>query len=265
MSFKEFERLTHVVKKLRDPENGCPWDLEQTHKSLLKYLIEESYEFVHATEQDNFKQMEEEIGDVLLQVLLHSVIAAEKNHFNLESVSKILADKLVRRHPHVFDNDSEKKISTDQVKQNWEKIKSEEKEEKRYIDDEILHQPSLQSAQKIGVKTERVNFDWDDANQVIYKVEEEWQELKEELAPGIKPDKSKVKEELGDFLFSTVQLARHLDIDAESALREANKKFIRRYQSMEDLMAKEGLVPGDIDQKEMDSYWSMAKQNEKNS
>lgn len=263
MSLKEFERVTQVVKMLRHPDKGCPWDLEQTHKTLLKYLIEESYEFVHATESDDYSLMEEEIGDVLLQVLLHSEIASEENHFNIESVSKVLADKLIRRHPHVFDNEENKKISTSEVKQNWEKIKSDEKNEKRYIDMEILHQPSLQSAQKIGVKTERVNFDWDNANQVIYKVEEEWQELKEELAPGVQPDRDKVKEELGDFLFSTVQLARHLGIDAESALRDANKKFIRRYQDMEDLMAKDDLVPGDIAQNEMDKYWAIAKQNEK--
>jgi uncharacterized protein YabN with tetrapyrrole methylase and pyrophosphatase domain len=121
----------------------------------------------------------------------------------------------------------------------------------------------LQSSQDIGKKTESVNFDWDNASQVMYKVEEEWQELKEELAPGVTPNKERVKEELGDFLFSTVQLARHLNINAEEALRDANKKFIRRYQLTEDLMSEDNLKPGDISQQDMDSYWGMAKQKEK--
>ena len=216
----EFARLVEVVKKLRDPDGGCPWDLKQTHNSLLKYLIEESYEFIHATESEDIEEMEEEIGDVLLQVLLHAQLASEKDNFNIESVSKKLADKLIYRHPHVFKEKNEN-ISEEEVVAKWDDLKKSEKEGKdqSLIDNSYINFPALFSANKIGKKTNKINFDWDDATQVAYKVEEEWQELKEEIGPNAgQINIERVEEELGDFLFSAAQLGRHLGIDPEDCL-----------------------------------------------
>ncbi len=258
MANSEYERFKQVIKQLRHPTDGCPWDLKQTHQSLLKYLIEECYEFIHAVETDNLEEMEGELGDILLQILLHTTIAEESNHFNMESVCKLAADKMIRRHPHVFEKkDSNIKVS--EVLSNWEKIKDEEKGEKTSeIEDAHLRLPSLMSSVKIGKKTQKIGFDWDDAHQVAYKVEEEWQELKEEIMPS-EVNKERIFEEMGDFLFSIVQLARHLDIDPEHALRAANQKFVRRFRSMEDLIRKDNKKLADMNQKQMDVYWDHAK------
>lgn len=268
MNKSNFEKLKDVIAALRDPVDGCPWDLKQTHESLLKYLLEESYEFVEAVEEKDPKKMEEEIGDVLMQVLLHAQLASEKNQFDIESVSKVLTEKLVRRHPHVFENKNTA-ITADQVVLNWEKIKAEEKLREQgeathhRIKKSALNAPSLLAAAKIGKKTNELKFDWDDYTQVAYKVEEEWQELKEELTPHRQINRDAVFEEMGDLLFSIAQLARHLDMDADAALHAANKKFLRRFHSMEDLMEKKGAKLETMNQEQMDVYWNQAKINEK--
>jgi MazG family protein len=263
-----FEKLKDVIKELRDPEHGCPWDLKQTHESLLKYLLEESYEYIEAVEEKDYKHMEEELGDVLMQILLHSQIASEHGHFDLESVCAGITEKIIRRHPHVFEN-RDTSISAEQVLINWEKIKKEEKareeSEKSYhrITNSVLNAPPLMAAVKIGKKTSDIKFDWDDYTQVAYKVEEEWQELKEELTPHREMNRAAVFEELGDLLFSVAQLARHLDMDPHDALRAANKKFMRRFHSMEDLMHAKGVQLEEMNQEQMDVYWNQAKVNEK--
>lgn len=269
MNKSNFEKLKDVIADLRHPTDGCPWDLKQTHESLLKYLLEESYEFIEAVEEKNPKKMEEEIGDVLLQVLLHSQMASEKKLFDIESVSAALSEKLIRRHPHVFEK-KDTSISADQVLINWEKIKAEEKlreeGEKSYhrIKKSVLNAPPLLSAIKIGQKTNEINFDWSDYSQVAYKVEEEWQELKEELTPHRALNRAAVFEELGDLLFSIAQLARHLEMDPHEALKNANKKFLRRFYAMEDLMHEKGIKLEGMTQEQMDVYWNQAKTNEKN-
>lgn len=263
MSFPEFERLYKTIEKLRDPEGGCPWDLEQTHGTLLKYLIEETYEYIHAVESNDSDKMEEEIGDVLLQVLLHCIIAKQDKKFTFESVSKVLADKMIRRHPHVF---SDTKVSgIDDIKENWEDIKKKENSTKKgyAISDDLLNFPSLVSAYKIGKKTNKLNFDWSDPMQVSYKVEEEWQELKEELASYPRMNKERVQEELGDFLFSAAQLSRHLDIDPEMALREANIKFKRRFNQVEDLARAKNIDMSTTSQDELENLWLEVKVREK--
>jgi MazG family protein len=268
MNKSNFEKLKDVVAELRHPVTGCPWDLEQTHESLLKYLLEESYEYIEAVEEKDPKKMEEEIGDVLLQVILHTQIASEHKQFDFESVCAVLTDKLVRRHPHVFEN-KETGLSSEQVLINWDKIKQEEKAriagEKTHhrIKHSVLNMPPLASAVKIGKKTNEIKFDWDDYNQVSYKVEEEWQELKEELTPHRELNHDRVFEEMGDLLFSMAQLARHLNIDPDDALKQANKKFLRRFHAMEDLMVKANVKLEDMNQTQMDVYWNQAKVNEK--
>ncbi len=259
MSHPELERAIEVVKALRHPKTGCPWDLEQTHESLLKYLIEEAYEFVEAVESKNPKLMEEEVGDVLFQVLLHTSMGEETNRFTLESSAKVLADKLIRRHPHVF-KPGDEKLTPDQVIENWQKIKTVEKGEKKYsIDEKNLHAPALESSYKIGKKSTAVNFDWDDYQQVVMKVEEEWQEVKEELPPTGHFNKERVKEEIGDLLFSVAQLARHLDLNPEECLRDANKKFIKRFQKVEDMVKASGRKVEDTPQAELEEYWVKVK------
>lgn len=259
MNHPELIRCVEVIKQLRHPTKGCPWDLEQTHQTLLKYLIEESYEFIEATELQDSKLMEEELGDVLLQILLHSTIAEETKSFNLESVAKTLADKIIRRHPHVFGDESNN-LTSEQVVSNWQEIKKTEKSEKKYsIDTKNLQAPALESAYKIGKKSTAVNFDWEDYYQVMSKVEEEWQEVKEELPPGGKFDKARVKEEIGDLLFSVAQLARHLELNPEDCLRDANKKFIKRFQKVEDLVKAQGMTLEQTPQAQLEEFWIKVK------
>jgi MazG family protein len=259
MSHPELERCINVVKALRHPITGCPWDLEQTHESLLKYLIEESYEFVEAVESKNPRLMEEEVGDVLFQVLLHTSMGEESGNFDLESAARTLADKLIRRHPHVFAA-SEKTLTPDEVVENWQKIKNAEKGEKKYtIDEKLLQAPALESSFKIGKKSTTVNFDWKNYQEVVLKVEEEWQEVKEELPPGGKYNQERVKEEIGDLLFSVAQLARHLDLNPEECLRDANKKFIRRFKNVEDLVKASGRKLEETPQAELEDYWIKVK------
>ncbi|MCY4523152.1 MAG: nucleoside triphosphate pyrophosphohydrolase [Halobacteriovoraceae bacterium] len=260
-----FLRLYEIVKKLRDPKDGCPWDLEQTHTSLLKNLIEETYEYIAAVEKKDFSNMQEELGDILLQVLMHAIMAEEQGPFDLTSVMDKLSDKLVHRHPHVFKK-ADKAQSPQEALENWNKMKNQERKnpKEHLIDEKYLDMPSLMSAQKIGDKSHKIGFDWPDINQVSYKVEEEWQELKEEMGPVGKYNRSRVAEEMGDFLFSTVQLARHLDLDAEEILRQANKKFIHRFKTMEDLIKREGMDISKMDQKQMDHFWDRSKMEKLN-
>jgi MazG family protein len=254
----ELERCIQVVKALRHPEKGCPWDLEQTHQSLLKYLIEEAYEFVDAVEVRDTALMEEEIGDVLFQVLLHTSMGEETGAFSLESAARVLADKLVRRHPHVF-GVSDDKLTSEEVVANWQKIKLREKGEKKYeIDEKFLQAPALESAYKIGKKSTSVNFDWTNFREVALKVEEEWLEVKGELEAK-QLDHVKIKEEIGDLLFSVAQLARHLELNPEQCLREANRKFIRRFNKVEDLVRDSGATLAETSRPKLEEFWVQVK------
>lgn len=260
MAHPELERCITVVKALRDPKTGCPWDLEQTHQTLLKYLIEESYEFVEAVERKDPKLMEEEIGDVLFQVLLHTSMGEETGAFSLESSARKLADKLIRRHPHVFAKRDES-LTPDQVVENWQKIKASEKTEKTYtIDEKYLQAPALESSFRIGKKSTTVNFDWNHYREVLSKVDEELNEVKDELTQK-DLDKVRVKEEIGDLLFSVAQLARHLDLNPEECLRDANKKFIVRFKKVEDEVRSSGRVLAETPQGELEELWIKVKRS----
>lgn len=258
---QNLQNFIEVVKKLRDPKDGCPWDLKQDHHSLLPYLIEESFEFFHAVENNDYTEMEGELGDILLQVVLHSQIASENKHFTLDSVAKKITDKMIRRHPHVF---GDQKLQTaGEVQLNWQQIKNKEKENINlpYINSKDNLNTALYSAHRIGKKTSRVNFDWENSNQVLEKVEEELQELKDELKEN-KINKDKVNEELGDLLFSLAQLARHLEIDPELCLKQANQKFIDRFTDMEELIKKDGKELEKTPSQLMEKYWKQVKRNE---
>lgn len=260
MKYSEVERSIEVIKKLHHPTEGCPWDLQQTHESLLKYLIEESYEFIEACEKRDPKLMQEELGDVLLQVLHHATLAEKAGQFNLEDVARNLSEKMIRRHPHVF-GEKEQNLTPDEVVANWKDIKlAEKKDQKKHsIENKLLHAPALESAFRIGDKSTALNFDWEDYYQVMGKVEEEWQEVKEELPPGGKYNQERVKEEIGDLLFSVAQLARHIGVNPEECLKEANKKFIKRIQKVEDLVTESGKTMKEMPQSELEKLWVKVK------
>ena len=259
MEYPQVKRAIETIKALHQPGTGCPWDLEQSHKSLVKYLIEETYEFVHAVETSDPKKMEEEIGDVLLQVLHHGEIATRTNSFDIESIAKTMADKMIRRHPHVF-QDQSIALDVKTVKENWDKIKAQEKSKKQeqFFTEEDTFMPALMSADKIGAKSAKVNFDWDHVDQVLAKVDEELQEVKDEMHDVVN-NKERIRDEIGDLLFSVTQLARHMDIDAEDALRQANLKFIGRFTKLEALVKSEDKDMMKMKVPELEEYWQRIK------
>ncbi|MFT6633215.1 MAG: MazG family protein [Bacteriovoracaceae bacterium] len=256
MEYQNLIKAIDVIAKLRDPENGCPWDLKQDHQSLLKYLIEESYEYIHAVEDKESKKMEEELGDVLLQVLLHSQIASETGSFNIDSVAKALAEKMIHRHPHVF-KDKNTAIDAEQVRENWEALKKKERKDEFHIRVDDAYAPSLKAAEFIGAKSQEINFDWDHIDDVLAKVEEELQEVKDEMKT--MESKKRLSEEIGDLLFSVAQLSRHLDIDPEEALKRANLKFVKRVNLVEGKVRADGHQMVDLPTNKLEEYWAKVK------
>ena len=228
-----FDELQEVVRRLR-AEDGCPWDREQTHKTLRPNMLEEAYEAVDAIDDGDISNLREELGDVLLQVVLHAQIAKDNNEFDIEDVAKELSDKLIHRHPHVFGNAHVD--SADEVVTNWDKLKKEEKTYRKSILDGISKsQSALMSAQKISKKVVKVGFEWENVESLKDCIKSEYKEFEEAVESG---DKEKMEDEMGDIFFATVNLARWYKIDAEQALLGANKKFTKRFKKMEELKIK---------------------------
>jgi len=228
----EINKLEEIIKKLRNPEDGCPWDIKQTHLTLLPYLIEEAYEVVDAIRNKESSDIKEELGDLLLQILLHSTIEEEKKIFTFQDVVNLLNKKLIRRHPHVFK--TKKKLTDKQLKAQWKKIKIKEGK----INDKDspfqtlnISQPALLQALEISLISKELKFDWVNYEGPLKKVKEELNEVIEEKEK-INSDHTKLEEEVGDLLFSVVSLSRHLKINPEIALLNANKKFISRFKLM---------------------------------
>lgn len=254
----EFDRLVDIVRQLRSP-GGCPWDREQTHQSTLSSLLDETYEFFEAVDENDDHKMKEELGDLLLQIVLHSQMAAEEKKFTIEDVAKEINEKLIRRHPHVFGNETVS--GSTEVLRNWEAIKKKEKgkENRKYITDGIPEAlPSLFRAEKIQHRVARSGFDWKDIAPVFDKVEEEFKEFREAYTNG---ETEHAEEELGDILFSLVNSARHAGISAEDALRKANKKFEKRFRYIEDKLKEIGKTVQDSSLEEMDSFWEQSKKD----
>ena len=250
-----FRKLCEIVEKLRAPD-GCPWDREQTHESLLPALIEEAYEVTEAARAKNDAHFCEELGDLLLLVVMHAEIAQESGRFNIDNVLQEISDKLVRRHPHVFGT-SDARDSGAVLKQ-WEAIKREEKKaDSHYLASLPKALPALMHAQKAQSKAARVNFDWTEVRDVIAKVEEEVREMKDAITS---QDRARVEDEIGDVLFAVVNLARKCKIDAESALQAAIDKFVTRFNRVEDDLKARGKRLGDVDLAEMDAIWNEIKQ-----
>lgn len=248
---ENLKELIDVIKVLRS-ENGCKWDREQTHTSLRPNMLEEAYEAVDAIDNKDMKHLKEELGDVLLQVVLHSQIASEDGSFTIEDVAKGISEKLIRRHPHVFGD--VKVDSTDEILENWEKIKQEEKSHRTSIMDGISKsQSALMSALKISKKAVKVGFEWDCEDTLYDCVFSEFEEFKEACQSD---DREHIEEEMGDILFAVVNLARWNKLDPEQALLRANKKFIKRFRKMEELADK---PLEDYSFKEFDALWKQAK------
>jgi MazG family protein len=265
---KEFDRLVEVVMALRHPTTGCPWDLEQTNASLVRYLTEESAELVAAIDREDWPDVQDELGDVLLQVLLHAEICRQDGRFSIGEVIKGLTEKMIRRHPHVFARDRGTGLSTEQVVENWGQIKRAEAKRSSAAADALGVQtalPALLRALKIGEKSAKVQFDWASAPEVLAVCESELREVQEEMqAPSHLHSPDRVRAEIGDLLFSVVQLARHLRVDPDHALREANDRFGVRYQKMLELAQSEGLDRAAFESlpaAQKERFWSAAKRS----
>lgn len=254
---EQFLALVQTIAQLRNPQKGCPWDLKQTHASLKPFLIEESYEALEAIDSNNPKNLYDELGDVLLQVLLHAQIAQDAGQFDIGTVMQNLNEKMIRRHPHVF---GETQVSgTEEVLKNWDAIKKTEKAKPQSILDGIpTSLPALLRAEKISKRAVKVGFDWDKPQDVINKIKEELAELEEALQ---EKDFRHAEEEAGDFLFTIVNLLRQLKLAPEESLQTANNKFVKRFQSMEQMIKTDGLEPEKLNLQEWETYWQRAKKN----
>ena len=251
MKWENLEKLIETVRILRSPE-GCQWDREQTHKSLKPNMLEEAYEAVDAIDSGDMSNLKEELGDVLLQVVLHSQIADDEGEFNIDDVSKELNEKLIHRHPHVFGN--QKVNSTDEILNNWDKLKKEEKKDRKSAMDGISKaQSALMSAQKISKRAVKTGFEWPNEKSLWDCVYSEFDEFKEAVKEG---DKDHIEDEMGDILFAVVNLARWNKIDAEQALLRANKKFMTRFRKMEEIATK---PLENYSFEEYDALWKQAK------
>ncbi|OCF97673.1 nucleoside triphosphate pyrophosphohydrolase [Gilliamella apicola] len=254
----ELKRLQDITKKLRNPIDGCEWDSKQTFDSLKSYTLEETYEVLDAIEKKDMVELKSELGDLLFQIVFYADLASEQGFFNFDDICQTVADKLVSRHPHVFSNNTT-------IKPNWEQLKQQERDKRAQyslLDDIPTAIPALMKAEKIQKRCASVGFDWNELQPVIAKVKEEINEVEQELAQST-IDQSKVEEEIGDLLFATVNLARHLKVKSELCLQNANNKFIRRFKQVESLLKQKNHNLVDATLEEMEDAWQIVKQTEK--
>lgn len=269
----KLDDLLHLMARLRDPQHGCPWDLRQDYASIVPHTLEEAYEVADTIARRDFPQLRDELGDLLFQVVYYSQLGREDGHFDFAQVVDGITRKLVRRHPHVFpDGDLHgpldlPRLDEATIKRRWEEIKAEERAEKAaapeqlsLLDDVPTALPALSRAAKLQKRAANVGFDWADATPVVAKIQEELDEVREAMANG---QAAQVAEEVGDLLFVMVNLARHLQVDAEDALRQANAKFERRFRFIEEALKAQDRTPQEASLEEMDALWDAAKVEEK--
>ena len=259
MSLPNTSRLLAIMAKLRNPNGGCPWDLEQNFATIAPYTLEEAYEVADAITRGNMDDLREELGDLLLQVVFHSQMAKEASLFDFEAVAASINEKMIRRHPHVFADASIE--SAEAQTANWETIKENERKAKSTgtLADVPVALPALLRAQKLQGRAARVGFDWPEVGGVMDKIEEEFAEVKEAIASG---NRHHIAEEIGDLLFAVVNLARFTGGDAETALRAANEKFTRRFHAVEKALTAQGRNLKSASLEEMEALWQQAKQTE---
>ena len=270
---RDIQRLLDIMAALRTPDTGCPWDLEQSFATIVPYTIEEAYEVADAVERGNFTDLRDELGDLLLQVVFHARMAEEEGRFDFGGVVEAITQKLIRRHPHVFADARD--LSPDEVKTRWGRIKSEEKRLRAAersaaglpaeggggaLSGVPTALPGLTRALKLQERAGKVGFDWNDARAVLAKLREEIDEVEAELDAG---DRDRTAAEVGDLLFAVANLARHLCVDPESALRSANAKFERRFGHIERRLAAQGRAPQDASLNDMEALWNEAKRFER--
>jgi MazG family protein len=262
-SARPIDRLLAVMARLRDPERGCPWDLAQDFGSIARYAIEEAYEVVDAIERSDIPALKDELGDLLLQVVFHARMAEEEGAFDFDQVAAAIVAKMLRRHPHVFGDATA--ASADAVRASWEQLKADERALRTGPDSASVLAgvakalPALTRADKLQRRAARVGFDWGAPEPILDKIAEEIGELGAELATA---DKARLADELGDVLFAVANLARHLEIDPEAALRGTNEKFERRFKSIERALTAMGKTPEDSSLEEMEALWQRAKRSE---
>lgn len=263
------DQLLTIMARLRDPERGCPWDLEQDFDSIAPYTVEEAHEVADAIARKDYRNLQEELGDLLLQVVFHAQMGKDAGLFDFEAVAEGINAKMIRRHPHVFPggrlDGSRDDIAPEQVSANWEQIKAEEKKARGevhayWLDSVSAGMPALARAEKLQKRASKVGFDWNDPRAVLAKVREEIDEVEEAMLE--QHPREALEAELGDILFCVVNLARHLDLDAEQALKRTNVKFIRRFNHIEDALTARNLQFQDVDLQEMDRLWVEAKKAE---
>ena len=255
---KGMPRLLEIMRALRDPESGCPWDIEQNFKTIAPYTVEEAYEVADAIERENWDDLKNELGDLLLQTVYHTQMAEEEDLFSFSDVVNQISEKMIQRHPHVFGNENRNKTASQQVN-DWESIKAEERAKKNQtgiLDDVALNLPALVRSLKLQKRAARVGFDWPNILQVLEKIEEETKELVEakELE-----SQEKINEEFGDLVFSIVNLGRHLGVDSEEALKQTNRKFTNRFKFVEDSILSQGGEIENTTLEEMETLWQQAK------
>lgn len=263
---EDFTDLVDLISRLRAP-GGCPWDREQTHQTLKPMMLEEAYEVVEAIDEGDDEELIGELGDLLLQVIFHSQIATEEHRFTVSQVIERISSKMIRRHPHVFGEDTAQ--TAGEVLRNWEAIKEAELEAKgkrsgegSMLDSVSTRLPAMMEAFQMTTKVSRVDFDWPDVPSVLEKLDEEVEELKQAVGDE-QPSHKEIAGEVGDLLFVAVNVARLLGIDPESALKSSNRKFRRRFRYIEDRLREQGRKPADSDHIEMDALWDEAKAREK--
>ncbi len=262
--------LLYLMARLREPEGGCPWDLQQDFASIVPHTLEEAYEVADAIERKDFAHLPGELGDLLFQVVYYSQLGHEQQMFDFSTVVHSITEKLVRRHPHVFAEGQlygaaqNMGVNTEQVKERWEEIKQQERQELAEPEQKVsvladipLNLPALSRALKIQKRASNVGFDWSSLPPVLDKVDEELQEVREAISSG---EHAAISEELGDLLFATVNVARHLNINPETALRAANIKFSERLQHVEQHAQEQGLAISDCTEAQLDAFWNLAKQ-----
>ena len=257
------DRLLAIMDRLRDPNGGCPWDIEQDFSSIAPYTIEEAYEVADAIERQDMPELKDELGDLLFQVVFHSQMAQEAGHFRFEDVADAISEKMLRRHPHVFSN-ADARDAQSQI-QAWEAQKAAERAEKADRDPSVLANlpvalPALLRAEKLSKRAARVGFDWPDVEQVLAKIDEELAEVREAVA---EEDAVHIEEEIGDLLFAISNLARKLQLDPETALRKANAKFERRFRGVEARLIEQGTSVQEADLEAMELMWLSVKADER--
>lgn len=257
-----YERMRELMKRLRTPDTGCPWDVEQTFETIAPYTIEEAYEVSDAIQNNDMSALKEELGDLIFQVIFHARMAEEQGEFDLDAVCDGLTEKMVRRHPHVFGNEAQRENAEAQLKA-WEALKASERQDKAMhespsvLDGVALALPALTRAEKLQKRAARVGFDWPDLNGVTDKISEEARELAEAAETA---DQAHIKEEMGDLLFAVTNLARKLGVDPEEALRQTNRKFTNRFHYIEDQAQNTGRELNDMTLDQMEALWQAAKQ-----